>query len=264
MAVRPPAVAGVFYPADPATLAAEVDRFLEGATEAARAAAPPPKAIIAPHAGYMYSGAIAGSACAPLRPRAAQVRRVVLMGPAHRVPVRGTAASSATAFRTPLGDVPVDRAAVDALVNEGHAVIDDRAHRDEHSLEVLLPFVQRVFPGAAIVPLAVGYATTAEVAAVLERLWGGDETAVIISSDLSHYLPQPEARAVDARTAGAIESLQGDSLADDSACGLLPIQGLLRVARARGLHVRNVDLRNSGDTAGPADRVVGYGAFVLG
>lgn len=260
MIVRPPAVAGAFYPEDRATLTAEVERHLAAAVPVAVTA----KAIIAPHAGYSYSGPVAGSACAPLRARAVHVRRVLLLGPAHRVPVAGLAASSAEAFRTPLGDVAVDRAAQRVLLEAGLVVIDDRAHRDEHSLEVLLPFLQVVLPAAAIVPLAVGHARPEVVAEVIERLWGGDETAVVVSSDLSHYLPYAEARAADACTAAAIEARAPDALDAESACGVRPIMGLLHVARTRDLRVRAIDLRNSGDTAGPSDQVVGYGAFVVG
>lgn len=262
MTTRPPAVAGVFYPADPTTLAVAVERFVAGAAAAARVSSAP-KAIIAPHAGYSYSGPVAGSACAPLRARAAGLSRVVLLGPAHRVPLRGVAGSGAAAFRTPLGEVPVDRAALEDVIAAGLAKIDDEAHRDEHSLEVLLPFLQILLPRAAIVPLVVGRAAPEEVARVIDRLWGDDETAVVVSSDLSHYLPYPQARAVDTRTAAAIEALRSESLDEDSACGVLAIMGLLHVARQRGLTVRAVDLRNSGDTAGSRDEVVGYGAFLL-
>jgi MEMO1 family protein len=263
MQVRLPAVAGTFYPADAATLAADVERFVAEATPAARASGPP-KAIVAPHAGYIYSGPVAGSAYAPLRARAGQLRRVVLLGPAHFVPVRGIAASSAAAFRTPLGDAPVDQQARDALLAEGLIVRADHAHTSEHSLEVQLPFLQVLLPGVPVLPLAVGDVLPAQVAQLLDRVWDGEETAIVVSSDLSHYLEYHEAKDHDRRTAAAIEALDATGLDEESACGRIPVAGLLLAARRHGLHARGVDLRSSGDTAGPEDRVVGYGAFLFG
>jgi hypothetical protein len=258
MQVRPPAVAGTFYPEDRATLAAEVARFLDSA-----AAAAPAKAIIAPHAGYLYSGPIAGSAYAALRGRAG-VRRVLLLGPAHFVPLRGVAASSARAFATPLGEVMVDAPARSALLERGLVSIDDSAHWREHSLEVQLPFLQALLPGIPVLPLCVGSAGAEAVAAVLEHVWGGEETAIVISSDLSHYLPYEQARAADRRTADAILALDAGALDEESACGVAPVAGLLIAARRHGLSARALDLRSSGDTEGPRDEVVGYGAFAFG
>jgi AmmeMemoRadiSam system protein B len=257
--IRPPAVAGTFYPADPRTLAADVDALL--AEAAGAAAAPLPKALIVPHAGYIYSGPVAASGYARIRPARARIRRVVLLGPVHRVPVRGLALPQADAFATPLGQVPVDRAAC-ALVRALPQVVESpAAHRMEHSLEVHLPFLQRLLDEFALVPLAVGDASPAEVAEVLDLLWGGDETLIVVSSDLSHYLPYAAARAVDAETAAMIEALATD-ITHAQACGGTPVNGLTLAARRRGLAIEKVDLRNSGDTAGPRDRVVGYGAFV--
>lgn len=256
MQVRPPVVAGAFYPEDRATLAAEVARLMDAAV-----AVPPAQAIIAPHAGYQYSGPIAASAYAALR-GGASVRRVLLLGPAHFVPLRGIAASSAAAFRTPLGDAAVDADARDALLEGGLVTIDDAPHRREHSLEVQLPFLQALLPGVPVLPLAVGSAGADAVAAVLDRLWG-DETAVVISSDLSHYLPYEAARIADRRTADAILALDPEALDEESACGVVPVAGLLVAARRRGLSARALDLRSSGDTAGPRDEVVGYGGFAF-
>jgi len=262
MTVRPPAVAGTFYPGQAATLAAEVERCLAQAAPPAPGA-PHPRAIVAPHAGYVYSGPVAGSAYAPLRARAGEIHRVVVLGPAHRVPLRGIAASQAGAFRTPLGEVAVDQRARDALAAEGLIGLDDRAHRDEHSVEVQLPFLQTLFPGVPALPLVAGRATADEVARLLDRLWAED-TLIVVSSDLSHYLSYAQAQERDRRTAAAIEALDPEGLDEDSACGRVPVTGLLVAARHRGLVARTVDLRNSGDTAGPPDQVVGYGAFLFG
>jgi AmmeMemoRadiSam system protein B len=256
---RPPAVAGTFYPADPHILAADVDALL--AEAAADDAGPPPKALIVPHAGYVYSGPVAASGYARIRRARSRIRRVVLLGPVHRVPVHGLALSGADAFATPLGPVPVDRAACALLRGLPQVVESPAAHRLEHSLEVHLPFLQRLLDDFTLVPLAVGDASPAQVAEVLDLLWGGEETLIVVSSDLSHYLPYADARAVDAQTADMIEALAAD-ISHAQACGGTPVNGLSLTARRRGLAIERVDLRNSGDTAGPRDRVVGYGAFV--
>jgi hypothetical protein len=256
---RPPAVAGMFYPGDPTTLARDVDDAL---ARARPVAGPAPKALIAPHAGYVYSGPIAASAYAALGPVRDAIRRVVLLGPCHRVAVRGLALPSADAFDTPLGRVAVDRAAVAALAGLPQVVVSGAAHAQEHSLEVQLPFLQRVLHEFSIVPLAVGAATTDEVAEVLERLWGAAETLIVVSSDLSHYHRYDDAVRIDRATAGAIASLDA-ALDHEQACGATPIAGLLAVARRRGLAAELLDLRNSGDTAGDRRRVVGYAAFAF-
>lgn len=261
--VRPSAVAGSFYPADAQELAAVVQRHLATATTAAPAIAPPPKALIVPHAGYVYSGAVAASAYVRLAPARDSIGRVVLIGPAHYLPIRGLAASGADAFATPLGDVPVDRAAIDSLGDLPQVAIRDDAHRREHCLEVQLPFLQTILKQFAIVPLVVGAAGPDEVHQVIDRLWGGPETLILISSDLSHYHDDATARRLDAATAAAIEALAPERIGDERACGRIPIGGLLLSARARGLHAVAADLRNSGDTAGPHGKVVGYGAFLL-
>jgi MEMO1 family protein len=259
MKVRPPAVAGFFYPEDPAALEQSVRALLLQGS----AAAPAPKSLIAPHAGYVYSGPVAASAYAQLRPLAGRVERVVLLGPAHRVWLRGLALPSVDAFETPLGRVPIDAHAAALLADLPQVVVSDAAHRDEHSLEVQLPFLQVALGAFRLVPLAVGDASTEEVAQVIERLWGGPETLVVVSTDLSHYHDYATARRLDAAACRAIEALRGDQLGEESACGRVPLRGLLEVARRHGLAARTLDLRSSGDTAGPRDRVVGYGAWSL-
>ena len=256
---RPAAVAGTFYPADKHQLQAMIQGFLDDAPTTGRL----PKAIIAPHAGYIYSGPIAASVYARLRQGRGQISRVVLLGPAHRVAFRGLAVSSAQWFATPLGQIPIDRLACSALLALPFVHELDQAHAQEHSLEVHLPFLQEVLGNFSLVPVVVGDAAPEEVSAVLEDLWGNDETLIVISSDLSHYHDYATARRMDAATSKAIESLQREDIGFDDACGRLPISGLLIAAKRRGMSVKTVDLRNSGDTAGPRDQVVGYGAYVL-
>ncbi len=259
-AVRPPAVAGTFYTERPAPLAEQVGRFLGDARGKER---PGTLAIIAPHAGYVYSGPVAGSAFAAVRPAAAKIRRVILLGPAHCVPVRGLALPDARALETPLGSVPVDlELAAEALALDAVTVSAD-AHAPEHSLEVELPFLQVLLGEFTVLPLVVGKATVGEVAEAIDRLWRSDDTLVVISSDLSHYHPYETARRLDRETSDAIVALEAP-LPPDRACGALPIGGLLVAARRRGLAAELLDLRSSGDTAGDRDRVVGYGAFAFG
>jgi AmmeMemoRadiSam system protein B/AmmeMemoRadiSam system protein A len=256
---RPAAVAGRFYPARAELLAAEIARCLD-AVRSPGADAPAPKIVIAPHAGTIYSGPIAAHAYARLAAARDRIRRVVLLGPSHRVALRGLALPTVAAFATPLGTVPIDAAAAASLAALPQVVANDAAHRDEHALEVQLPFLQTVLGAFTLVPLVVGRATRDEVAELLEALWGGDETLVVISSDLSHYLPYAQARDKDRATAQRI--VDGDAALDhDQACGATPINGALLAAARHGLAARQLDLRNSGDTAGDRDRVVGYGAF---
>ena len=254
--VRAPAVAGSFYPAEAPALQAMV----EGCLAAAQAATAAPRALIAPHAGYVYSGPVAGTAYAQLAALRFRVRRVLLFGPSHRVGFEGLAASGASAFETPLGQVPLDPEALDRALALPQVRRLEAAHALEHSLEVQLPFLQRVLREFTLVPLAVGDASGEAVAEVMECLWQDDETLVVVSSDLSHYLPYEEARRVDAATTRAIEELRPEAIAPEQACGRIPLQGLLLAARRRGLRATTLDVRSSGDTAGPRDRVVGYGA----
>jgi MEMO1 family protein len=258
--VRPPACAGRFYPADPTELRKMVKNLLAAAKTPYE---PAPKAIIAPHAGYVYSGPVAASAYACLQSARDTIKRVVLIGPAHYAEFSGLATSSADAFSTPLGSASVDENAIAQLRLLPQVMVFDQAHEPEHCLEVHLPFLQTVLDGFALVPLLVGDAASDEIAGVLAALWDGPETCIVVSSDLSHYLDYPSARAADEKTAHVIETLQGEQLDGNQACGVRPIRGLLQLARERGLRPHCVDLRNSGDTAGPRDRVVGYGAFVF-
>jgi AmmeMemoRadiSam system protein B len=239
---------------DPRALAAQVDRFLNDARSPARAAVP--KALIVPHAGYKYSGPIAGSGYARLRPAAGHVTRVVLMGPSHRVWFEGLAWPGADQLETPIGRMRA------ASVDLPDVITSAKAHADEHSLEVHLPFLQRVLGDIEVLPLLAGDVPPESVAAVLDALWGGPDTCIVISSDLSHYHEWSEAVRLDAEAAAQIEAL-GPALSHDQACGATPVNGLLLAARRRGMRVERLDLRNSGDTAGPHDQVVGYGAFAF-
>jgi AmmeMemoRadiSam system protein B/AmmeMemoRadiSam system protein A len=258
---RPPAVAGYFYPGSAGDLAGTVQGLL--AAVSIPDGEPAPKAIIAPHAGYIYSGAVAASAYARLRPARGRITRVVLAGPAHRIALRGLAVPSAESFTTPLGAVPVDRESIAKLLTLPQAIVSDDAHAGEHSLEVHLPFLQAVLGEFAIVPFVVGAANAAEIAQALDLVWGGPETLVVVSSDLSHYLDYRTAQRIDAATTQAIERLRPGDIGRDQACGRIPILGLLELAQRRGLACRTVDLRNSGDTAGTKDRVVGYGSYLF-
>jgi MEMO1 family protein len=252
--VRPAAVAGLFY----ARSADELERTVRGHLAAVPAGpGNVPKAMILPHAGHLYSGSVAATGYRRLADAGGGIERVVLIGPSHRVRLGGVATVSADWFETPLGRVPVDP---DARALPG-VTVNDAAHADEHSLEVHLPFLQVALRGWRLVPLVVGNAEPTEVAAVLEAAWGGSETVVIVSSDLSHHHSYDEAVSRDRTTAAAIEALELERVSPQDACGCRAIGGLLEVARRRGLAVRLLDLRNSGDTAGPRDRVVGYGAF---
>jgi AmmeMemoRadiSam system protein B len=260
--IRPPAVADMFYPAEASILAREVSDLLEEARENPRAAGSLPKALIVPHAGYVYSGPVAATAYARLKSGRGVISRVVLLGPVHRVPVRGLALPGADVFSTPLGSVTVDAEAVAALRGLPQVVVSASAHSLEHSLEVQLPFLQIVLGDFALLPLAVGDASAEEVAQVLDLLWGGPETLIVVSSDLSHYLPYDTARKVDAETSRHILDLRVD-IRHDQACGGTPVNGLLLAARRHGLSPELLDLRNSGDTAGDRSRVVGYAAFAF-
>jgi AmmeMemoRadiSam system protein B/AmmeMemoRadiSam system protein A len=258
---RPAAVAGMFYPGDQVTLARELLGMLDETREAPLAPGFP-KALIVPHAGYIYSGPVAAHAYSLLRPAMGIVKRVVLLGPCHRVAVRGLALPEATAFQTPLGPVEIDQAAVAELKGLPQVSVNAATHAHEHSLEVQLPFLQQVLKGFKLVPLVVGQATHGEVAAVLDRLWGGPETLVVISSDLSHYHPYDTARAIDRKTVQAIVGFRTD-IDHVQACGATPMIGFLETAKRRGMTPELLDARNSGDTAGGRDRVVGYASFAF-
>jgi len=258
--IREPAVAGMFYPDNPAQLHRMITEFLDQVPEVSE---PAPKAIIAPHAGYVYSGPVAATAYARIRRARKQIRRVVLLGPSHRVGFPGLATSTADTFRTPLGDIPVDKEVVKRLNDLPQVRSLDQAHMLEHSLEVHLPFLQECLDEFSLVPLVVGDAGAEEVAEVLEMLWGGDETLIVISSDLSHYHDYATARAMDQATSDAIVAMQPEGIGYEGACGRNPVNGLLSLARKKHLHAETIDLRSSGDTAGARDQVVGYGAYIF-
>jgi AmmeMemoRadiSam system protein B/AmmeMemoRadiSam system protein A len=256
--VRPAAVAGSFYPGQPPALQADVDRFLEqAATDAAC-----PKAIVVPHAGFIYSGSTAATAYARVRNGRDRISRVVLLGPSHRVGFTGIATTTAEFYTTPLGQVPLDKQGLNAIRGLPQVGELDEAHAQEHSLEVHLPFLQRCLEGFTLLPLVVGQTEPQHVARVLNAVWGGPETLVVISSDLSHYLPYEDARARDAATSRKILARESD-LTGEQACGCRPLNGLLQVLRERNLEISALQVCNSGDTAGDRSRVVGYGAYVV-
>ncbi len=258
---RPAAVAGAFYPGDASALDGAVRGYLAKASDAAGTVAP--KAIVVPHAGYVYSGALAARVFAMLQPAADKINRVVLLGPCHRVPLRGLAASAATAIATPLGDVPIDMTGLEKVLKLPMVQISEESHAQEHSLEVQLPFLQVMLADFSLLPLVVGDATGGQIADVLDAVWGGPETLIVISSDLSHFLDYDGAHRIDAKTRAAIERLDPDSIGDEQACGRIPLKGLLEAARRRDMRVETVGLCNSGDTAGDRDRVVGYGGWAF-
>ncbi len=260
MQIRPPAVAGVFYPIDPAELNRDVSAMLVAASGAPDAA--PPKALIVPHAGYVYSGRIAATGYSRIVALRRRVRRVVLLGPAHRVAVRGLALPAVQAFATPLGPVLLDTEAMRSVAALPQVRVNDAAHAGEHSIEVHLPFLQVALGRFRLVPFVVGDASAEEVAEALDRLWGGEETLIVVSSDLSHYLPYARACAKDEFTVRTILLLNRE-LDHEQACGATPINGLLLSSRSRSLVPRLLDLRNSGDTAGDKSRVVGYAALAF-
>lgn len=261
--IRPTAVAGMFYPADAAELARQVDVYLAQARTRRPARDGVPKALIVPHAGYIYSGPVAASAYALVTPARGRITRVVLIGPSHRVAFRGIALSTADSWATPLGAIAVDRQVCQRLMGLPMVGPLDKAHAEEHSLEVHLPFLLAALGDFNLVPLVAGETPPDVVAAVLEEAWGGPETLIVVSTDLSHYLDYESCRSADTATAAAIEALDGPRIGSAQACGRVPLGGLLLAARRRHLEIDALDLRNSGDTAGPKDRVVGYGAWAL-
>lgn len=258
MTVRQPAVAGAFYPDVPEILQAIVHNMLQEADHRDLS----PKALIVPHAGYIYSGPIAASGYQLLEPFRDTIRRVVLLGPSHQLPFEGIALPDADHFQTPLGRVHLDKPAMTALSGFSQVHTLPAAHKSEHSLEVQLPFLQTCLNNFSLVPLLVGHASAMAVAEVIDFLWGNQHTLIVISSDLSHYHNYEEAQRRDNLTVKAIEQLTTD-LTGGQACGCNPINGMLKVARRRGMEVQTLDVRNSGDTAGDKDRVVGYAAFAI-
>jgi hypothetical protein len=258
--VRNPAVAGMFYPGNPVQLSQDVDAMLAQV----HSVPAPPKALIVPHAGYIYSGPVAASAYASLKQARSSIHTVVLLGPSHRVYFNGLAAPEEDEFAMPMGSIAVEQVRIAQLVeNFPFVQRSAAAHAQEHSLEVHLPFLQALLDDFSLIPLVVGNARPEQVEQVVDYLWGDDETLIVVSSDLSHYHDYATARQIDAETAREIEHLDVEHLSGDKACGYLPVSGLLLAARRRGIRPERVDLRNSGDTAGPRDKVVGYGAWVF-
>jgi AmmeMemoRadiSam system protein B len=255
--IREPAVAGLFYPANSRVLHQSISDFLDHATSTGKV----PKAIIVPHAGYQYSGEVAANAYHLLKQAADKIRRVILIGPSHHVGFSGVAVPSVDHFATPLGNVPIDKNTIALISDLSFVQIRDDAHYQEHSLEVQLPFLQTLLSDFSLVPIVVGDASAEEISHVLERLWNGPETLIVVSSDLSHFYNYITAKQMDRETSEAIEQLRPDLIGYESACGRVPVNGLLTVARKLGLSAHALDLRNSGDTAGSKDRVVGYGAY---
>ena len=257
--IRPAAIAGQFYPANPV----ELEQMVKSLLNSVENIPSPSKAIIAPHAGLIYSGPIAATVYASLLAIKEKINRVVLLGPSHRVHLKGMALSSTGYYETPLGTVEIDQDAYDTVRDLSQVTVTDAAHAQEHSLEIHLPFLQIVLDQFKLVPIVVGYASPQEVAEVLEILWGDEETQIIISSDLSHFHDYETAKQMDLLTSKAIKNLQLESIGPQQACGCMPIRGLLQLARIKQLNVKTLDLRNSGDTAGSKDRVVGYGAYAV-
>lgn len=257
--IKQPAVAGYFYPSEHAELQHMLDDMLKNATRQS----PPPKAIMAPHAGYVYSGPIAANAYATLFPVKDKIKKVILLGPAHRVYVKGMALSSASHFATPLGEIQIDTGLKNQVLKLPEVEIMDEAYTQEHSLEVHLPFLQTVLKQFTFLPVVVGDASPEAVASVIKSVWGGEDTLIVVSTDLSHYHDYQTAKRIDTHTADLIKQLLYEKVGPKQACGCRPIGGLLKVAKDEGHEVTILDVRNSGDTAGSHDRVVGYGAFLL-
>ena len=258
--VRQPAVAGLFYQADKQSLTHDINQYLS------QAHAPlniHPKAIVVPHAGYVYSGPIAASAYKEIIPFKHEINRVVLLGPSHRVAFQGLAVPESDEFKTPLGNIPIDQKGIQLLADLPQVIDSEQAHQDEHSLEVQLPFLQLILGEFTLIPLVVGEADRYEVAEVIKRLWGDEHTLIVISTDLSHYHEYSDAKRIDRATTDAILNLKPDLISYEDACGRNGLKGMLTVAEEKHLTIDMLDLRNSGDTAGDKSRVVGYGAYVI-
>jgi len=264
--IRQPAVAGMFYPADKQSLSSDIHQYLNQVNIEQKKS---PKAIVVPHAGYMYSGPIAASAYKQLIPLKNKIKRVILLGPSHRVAFHGLAAPQSDFFNTPLGNIRIDHEGIQLLSDLPQVILSDQAHQEEHSLEVQLPFLQEVLEDFSLIPLVVGDAESHEVAEVINRLWcntetGCDEhTLIVISTDLSHYHNYNEAKQLDQDTSDAIVNLKADLIGYEDACGRNGLKGMITVAEENNLSIDLLDLRNSGDTAGDKSRVVGYGAYVI-
>jgi AmmeMemoRadiSam system protein B len=261
--IRQPAVAGMFYPADKQSLQDDVQQYLQQSNQAHIDPTIIPKGIIVPHAGYIYSGAIAASAYKLILPLKDKINRVVLLGPSHRVAFSGLAVPESDVFNTPLGTIPVDQEAIKLLASLTQVTTSEQAHQEEHSLEVQLPFLQEILADFTLVPLVVGDCERHDVAEVINALYGDEHTLIVISTDLSHFHSYNEAQGIDQATSDAIVNLKPDLIDYKDACGCNGLKGLLTVATEKNLSVELLDLKNSGDTAGDKNRVVGYGAYVF-
>ena len=258
--IRLPAVAGLFYPADKQTLEHDIQQYLDEANYGRDII---PKAIVVPHAGYVYSGPIAASAYKQVIPFKNKINRVVLLGPSHRVAFNGLAIPESDTFNTPLGNIQIDQEGIQQLADLPQVIVSDKAHSEEHSIEVQLPFLQEILDDFSLIPIVVGDADRYEVAEVIQKFWGDEHTLIVISTDLSHYHEYNEAKRIDRLTSDAIENLKPDLIDYDDACGRNGLKGMLTVAAEKNLSDDILDLRNSGDTAGDKSRVVGYGAYVI-
>ena len=258
--IRQPAVAGLFYPADKQSLKDDIHQYLKQASVEQQEH---PKAIVVPHAGYIYSGPIAAAAFKQLIPFKDKIKRIVLLGPSHRVAFSGLAVPKSDVFKTPLGNIQIDQKAIQSLSDLPQVIVSDQAHHEEHSLEVQLPFLQEILDEFTLVPLVVGDAERHEVAEVNNKLWGDQHTLFVISTDLSHYHNYNEAKQLDRATSDAIINLKPDLIGYEDACGRNGLKGIMTVAEEKNLSIELLDLRNSGDTAGDKNRVVGYGAYVI-
>lgn len=261
--IRPPAVAGMFYPSDETTLKNDIHIYLQQAHNISPHSTVTPKAIVVPHAGYIFSGPIAASAYQHLIPLKHQIKRVVLLGPCHRVAFKGLALPESDTFNTPLGNIEIDQKGIQQLASLSQIITSEQAHRDEHSLEVQLPFLQAILDDFTLIPLVVGNATAEDVAEVINLLWGDEHTLIVISTDLSHYHNYNHAKQLDRSTSDAIANLKPELIEYEDACGRNGLKGMLKVATEKHLSVDILDLRNSGDTAGDKERVVGYGAYAF-
>lgn len=264
--IRKPAVAGTFYPASPDELRNMVREML-AKSQSTTMATINPRAIIVPHAGYIYSGIVAAHAYGCIREFAGRITQVAILGPAHRVALRGMALSPAEFFQTPLGNIPVDQEACAKLASYPQVTMDEEAHEYEHSLEVQLPFLQELLGDFKLVPIVVGETSPEDVYTVLSyfsnNISGDKNTLIVISTDLSHFESYEMASSHDRKTSQAIEELKYENINSGDACGRNPLNGLLYFAREKNLHMQKLALQNSGDSTGDHDRVVGYGAYVL-
>lgn len=266
--IRPPAVAGTFYPADADLLRSEIDGLIDAALHSgiAQQETATPKAIIVPHAGLMFSGSLAALGFATVRALKDTIKRIVIIGPAHRMAFQGIALARADQFATPLGNMRCDLPALQKALALPHVQMLDDAHTLEHGLEIELPFIQRLFgeqSDIGIVPLLVSRCSPRQVHEVIEKLWGGPETLIVISSDLSHFHDYDTAKKMDNRTRAMIENFDAENIDTNDACGALPVAGMLMAARNRGMKIKTLGMRNSGDVTGDKSRVVGYGAWAV-